>query len=386
MTGNQIKGKGFRGALRYNLEKVDKGVAEVLDSSFVRQSENSILKEVQMIRVQRPNLQKYFYHTSINFPPEENLPNELMKRIGHDYLEANGFTQHQFIMFRHHDADHPHLHILVNRIGYDGKVLSDSNDYQRSEKVLRDLEAKYNLVKVLSSREAKERAMTKDELEMMKRTNEPSGKMRLQVIIKEVLAKSHRLNIDEFIRALEGKGVKLQFNLATTGYVSGVSYDFEGFVIKGATLGNDFKWPSIKHRINYEQERDRAAVYEANLRTKSTRISSGTGSINDRRNRRSSQKGTPGISALRTKTKDADLLSPGSSKQGSKSGPASGRTYDQTSGDWQPAREESKGLNLASLLDGFSHGDNRNPIHQSDLDYSHLNPFKRKKKRRRRKM
>ncbi len=28
MTGNQIKGKGFRGALRYNLEKVDKEVAE----------------------------------------------------------------------------------------------------------------------------------------------------------------------------------------------------------------------------------------------------------------------------------------------------------------------------------------------------------------------
>jgi hypothetical protein len=39
MTGYQIKGKGFRGALRYNLEKVDKGIAEILDHSFASTSE-----------------------------------------------------------------------------------------------------------------------------------------------------------------------------------------------------------------------------------------------------------------------------------------------------------------------------------------------------------
>lgn len=39
MTGNQIKGKSFRGALRYNLEKVEKGVAEILDSSCTYERE-----------------------------------------------------------------------------------------------------------------------------------------------------------------------------------------------------------------------------------------------------------------------------------------------------------------------------------------------------------
>lgn len=58
MTGNQIKGKGFRGALRYNLEKVDKNMAEVLDHSFLRVDERTILKEIQMVRILKPNLQK----------------------------------------------------------------------------------------------------------------------------------------------------------------------------------------------------------------------------------------------------------------------------------------------------------------------------------------
>ena len=151
MTGSQVKGKSFRGALRYNQEKVADGKAEVLDNSFVNTTERNIMKEVAMVRMQRPDLKKYFYHTSINFPKDENVSNELMIKIGREYLDANGFNQHQYIMFRHNDAGHPHFHILVNRIGYDGSVVSDSNDYARSEKVLRDLEKKYNLTQVVSS-------------------------------------------------------------------------------------------------------------------------------------------------------------------------------------------------------------------------------------------
>jgi type IV secretory pathway VirD2 relaxase len=74
-------------------------------------------------------LAKYFYHTSVNFPPHDNLKDEQMVAIAKDYLEAMGFDQHQYAIFRHFDADHPHIHILVNRIGYDGAVLSDSKDY-----------------------------------------------------------------------------------------------------------------------------------------------------------------------------------------------------------------------------------------------------------------
>jgi hypothetical protein len=224
MTANLIKGKGFRGALKYNLDKADKNVAEVLDHNFAKLSEKAILKEVQMIKVLRPNLQKFFYHTSINFPYEEKLPNDLMKQIGLEYLNSSGFKQHQYIMFRHYDADHPHLHILVNRIGYDGEVMSDSNDYARCEKVLRELEKKYNLTQVVPSRQAKERAMTKNELEMMKRTNTPSEKMIMQIILRGALESKSRLTTNEFISKLRAKGVDVLFNQASTGYVSGISY------------------------------------------------------------------------------------------------------------------------------------------------------------------
>src|SRR5690606_6745581 len=158
------------------------------------------MKEIQMIRSQRPNLKKFFYHTSINFPPNEDLSNQTMLQIGQNYLKESDFTQHHYIMFRHYDAGHPHLHILVSRIGYDGKVLSDSNDFARCEKILRQLEKKYNLTPVPSSTQAKQRAVTKDELEMMKRTNTPSHKVQLQAIIKQVLAQKSKPTTKEFIQ------------------------------------------------------------------------------------------------------------------------------------------------------------------------------------------
>lgn len=271
MTGNQIKGKGFRGALRYNLDKVERNVADVLDHSFARVSERSILKEVQLIRALRPNLQKYFYHTSINFPPTEDISNELMTRIGHDYLQANGFTQHQFIMFRHRDANHPHLHILVNRIGYDGSVLSDSNDFARSEKVLRELEKKYGLTEVVSSRQANRRAITKDELEMMKRTNDASAKIKLQVVIGKILQENPEMNLSQFVSKLAEKGIDVLFNQASTGYVSGISYTLGDFVMTGSKLGSDFKWKSIANRMGYVQERDHSVISDANSRTNQRR-------------------------------------------------------------------------------------------------------------------
>lgn len=192
-----------------------------------------------------------------------------MREIGREYLEESEFTQHQFIMFRHHDAEHPHLHILVSRIGYDGKVMSDSNDFAKCEVILRRLEKKHNLSEVVSSKNAQRRAVTKNELEMVKRTSTPSKKMRMQYIIKESLQLNPKPSCIEFVQRLQAKGVSVQFNQASTGYVSGISYSYKGMTITGSKLGNDFKWATVKANIDYEQERDRILIQAINAQAKS---------------------------------------------------------------------------------------------------------------------
>lgn len=66
------------------------------------------------------------YHLVVSFPP--NVSRETAADIGRDYAEAitNGaLGDHYKTLHAHHtDTDHPHTHIIVNRMGESGRTLS----------------------------------------------------------------------------------------------------------------------------------------------------------------------------------------------------------------------------------------------------------------------
>lgn len=141
------------GALVYNIKKMDypdsRQRAELLATSFSSLSPEMIKKEVELIRELRPALSKYVWHTSLNFSVDERadrLTNENLLEMALEYMKAMGYEDNQYLIVRHHDADHPHVHLLVNRITYDGKVVSDSNNFYKSQAALRRLEKQYNLI------------------------------------------------------------------------------------------------------------------------------------------------------------------------------------------------------------------------------------------------
>ncbi len=52
-----------------------------------------------------------------------------------------GFQNNQWVAVLHHDTNHPHLHIVANRIGFDGRTVSDSNSYKRIALFCRKMES-----------------------------------------------------------------------------------------------------------------------------------------------------------------------------------------------------------------------------------------------------
>ena len=273
MIASQKIGKSFIGALNYNLQKMNhpdiNRRAKLLDTNFDCDTLEQVKKEVELLRELRPNLNRYVYHTSLNFAVEDEafLSNEKLLAIAQEYLEENGFNNNQYLIFRHYDAGHPHVHLLVNRIRFDGSVVSDSNNYQRSEAILRKLELRYNLTTVAPSKDVTQRAAKKDEIEMVLRTGKPSEKMLLQEKLRQ-LTSQNNINLQTLIQQGEAQGIHFLFNQASTGKITGITYFHNGFKIKGKVLGNQFKWSELLKRINYEQVRDSKAVSEANSRTR----------------------------------------------------------------------------------------------------------------------
>lgn len=270
MIAKQSIGKSFAGALTYNLKKLNhsdpKQRAEVLSSNFNSLNPESIRKELAIMKAMNPKLKRNTYHTSLNFAIGEKIDNQKMQQIAEEYMTRMGFDNNLNIIFRHHDSNHPHCHILALRNRFDGSVVSDSNNYQRSEQVIRELENKYNLIKVQNSKHSKNRAPNKDEIEMVLRTRKPSKKLILQEKVRDAI--KYSATLQDFIHNLEAQNINVLFNQASTGRVSGITYLVPGFKIRGQALGNQFKFGSIIKQVNYEQNRDNKTISQANSRTR----------------------------------------------------------------------------------------------------------------------
>ena len=145
MIGKIRKGRSFSGCIRYVTQKDD---AEIIASEGVLLgTAEEMARSFRWQCLLNPDVAKPVGHIALSFKPEDapRLTDAFMARLAEEYLELMGIRNTQFIVVRHHGTDNPHCHIVFNRVDFDGKVISDSNDFRRNEKVTKMLKDKYSL-------------------------------------------------------------------------------------------------------------------------------------------------------------------------------------------------------------------------------------------------
>jgi hypothetical protein len=170
MIGKISTGKSFYYCLRYCLidkKELDemqkkelsmkdglqyKDRAEVLDYNLcfgnVRELSSQFLEVSKLSsRTEKPVL-----HMQMRLAPEDHLTNSQLIEISQACAEAFGFSDRQYVTVLHKDTNEPHIHIVANRVGFDGKAISLSNDFRRMAELCRQLEKRYGLTSVLSPR------------------------------------------------------------------------------------------------------------------------------------------------------------------------------------------------------------------------------------------
>src|SRR5690606_38415717 len=143
----------FATALDYNDTKLnlkdESQRAEVLDHNFLEYNKEEILREIKMMNQCKTKLINDGYHVALSFSEKDNhLTNADLIAIADAYKKGMGFSDdHLFILYKHNDGEdhqHIHVHLLLHRLSIDeygkARVVSDSNNFQRSEAVCRDLE------------------------------------------------------------------------------------------------------------------------------------------------------------------------------------------------------------------------------------------------------
>ena len=257
MIAKMVKGRGFRGALEYDLQE---GKSELLETNLSGQTPRTMAREFGEVRQLRPTLGKAVLHVALSIPPGEHLTDDQWRAIGHRYLDEMGFNDNQYVITRHTDTDHEHIHILANRITFTGEVVSDSQDWKRQEALMRIIERDYGLTLVAPSQEAARKAPTKGEIEYALRTGQASIKQRLQSLCDAAMQDCP--SFTEYVERLEAVGVDLIPTVQLNGAkVSGLMYRLDDTLMKGSDLGKGYSPVGLaKKGVTYAQDRDFAAV------------------------------------------------------------------------------------------------------------------------------
>ena len=149
MIGKIMIGKSFRGCISYCLDKKE---AELLSSNLCYGNKKELINQFNEVQRLNQNLSKPVQHITISLAKGEQLDKARLVTIAEDCAKDLGFEKNQYIVIAHHDTGHQHIHIVANRVSFDGKTVKDNNNYRKMALYCRKMEEKHSLQKVLNPR------------------------------------------------------------------------------------------------------------------------------------------------------------------------------------------------------------------------------------------
>jgi len=140
-------------SLNYNEKKVQLGVAECIQAvNYPKDLEvlnfYDKLHRLQHQAALNERVKANSVHISLNFHESDKLDTEKLCSIAESYMKDIGFENQPYLVYRHDDAAHPHIHIVSTNIQKDGSKIEMQNiGRNQSERARKNIEEQYHLIK-----------------------------------------------------------------------------------------------------------------------------------------------------------------------------------------------------------------------------------------------
>ena len=140
------------GALGYNFKKVEKGEASILLAQGLYQNKEGtytmaeVFPDMQALIPEKCRTKKMVFHCSLNPHPDDKISDEQLVQVAREYMEALGYGNQPYIVFKHSDIAREHIHIVSLRVDSRGQKINDKFEKRRSKQITDALERKYNLI------------------------------------------------------------------------------------------------------------------------------------------------------------------------------------------------------------------------------------------------
>lgn len=227
-------GKSFKGCVAYCMQKQ---LAEVVYADGIRTAQVAqAIADFNMQRKLNPNLGQAVGHIALAFSPNDVplLSDEKMVGIALQYLQRMKIDNTQVLIVKHNDTQHPHLHIVYNRVSNNGKTISDSMLREKNVRITKALTIEHGL----------HFSHGKENVKRQSLKGADRVKYELFDVIKTVSKQAK--SMDELKQILKRQGIEILYKYRNgTTEIQGISFAKDEYKFKGSEIDRSLSYAKL---------------------------------------------------------------------------------------------------------------------------------------------
>ncbi len=168
------------------------------------------------------------------------LKNKELKEITERFLKEMKLQERQAIAFVHQDKMHRHIHLYVNRIGFDGKAYKDNYVGKRSQ--------------VMAEKVAKQLGLTTvREVQQQKLDSVKDVRVEIKQIHEKVITELKPKDFDRYIKYMKQMNVEVIPSINRSNRLQGFRFEYKGHNLKGSEVHRSMSMARIAERIGFDK-------------------------------------------------------------------------------------------------------------------------------------
>jgi hypothetical protein len=236
-------GGSFARTCEYVAEDLDR--AYVLYEEGVRGHDHRLAaRDFEMIAALHPTIGKPVFHGVLTFHADEKPDDALVVELACKYLDGVGMVNTQRLVVAHNDARQHHLHLVANRIDFDGGAIHNFPEILRSRDTVRELVRDYGLVPV-----------GKKDLRQVNYDALDASDTRKYAIYRTIRdSLSQVKDMGELEKRLLAEGIETRYRLDQAGKRIGVSFLYQNEAFRGSEIDATCSFRALERTVGQRQE------------------------------------------------------------------------------------------------------------------------------------
>lgn len=249
MTAKILTRQSFSKATSYVFKD---GRSEVIDSKGVIATDPQTAAACFKIQaMDRPDIKSPVGHICISFHPDDTprLTNDLMVELCEVYRKEMGIKDTQFLLVRHYDTVHSHMHLVFNRIDDNGKLISDRNWFFKNEKVCKEIKTRYGLTF----------SPGKQNVNLDRLRPEERRRYEMYYDVKNALDAA--ASFTDFQHRLSSVGISTVLKTTSkSGELQGITFNRNGYSVKGSKLDRSLSAGKIMEHFETAEKAEQKSM------------------------------------------------------------------------------------------------------------------------------